>query len=104
MDGLPLVERSAPPQDRAILAEGIAYGHEKRSVIAGDLKLLSSPEEGYERVFRLGADRREAGVAEEPGDAEQLRRHLPGGDSAMGEQVEATDEIVEHLKALGYIE
>jgi arylsulfatase A-like enzyme len=104
MDGRSLLDGAAGPGDRPILAEGIAYGHEKRSVVAGDLKLLSSPEEGYEQVFRLGPDRTETEAVEDPEVADRLRRHLPGGASAMGEQVEATEEIVEHLKALGYIE
>ncbi len=100
LDGRSLLE---PLPDRAILAEELAYGYEKKSVIEGDLKLLAGPEEGYERLFRLGPERRETGTVEDPAALERLRRSLPG-DSAMGEQVEATDEIVEHLKALGYIE
>ncbi len=100
-DGRSLLE---PVEARPILAEGIAYGHEKKSVILSDLKLLSAPLDGYERVFRLGPDRREVEVVEDPSEAERLRAYLPGEESAMGEQVEASDEIVEHLKALGYIE
>jgi len=100
LDGRSLLEPIPP---RAILAEEIAYGYDKKSVIEGDLKLLAGPEEGYARLFALGPDRRESGTVDDPAALERLRLQLPGA-SAMGEQVEATDEIVEHLKALGYIE
>ncbi len=93
-----------PLGDRTIRAEGIAYGFEKTSVIDGDLKLLSAPQDGYERVFSLGPDRSEAGTVEDPLTAARLREHLPSGASAMGEQVESNPEILEHLRELGYIE
>jgi arylsulfatase A-like enzyme len=87
-----------------VLAEGVAYGYEKKSVILGDLKLLHAPDDGYERVFRLGPERLEAGAVEDPEAKELLRSYLPKGPSAMGEQVDATEEIEGHLRALGYIE
>jgi arylsulfatase A-like enzyme len=89
---------------RPVLAEGIAYGHEKASVVIGDVKLLTSPGDGYERTFRLGPDRREAGVVDDPGEAARLRAHLPQGPAVLGEQVEKTHEIERHLRDLGYIE
>lgn len=100
MDGKPLFEASP---DRPVLAGSVAYGHEKASVVLGDSKLLTSPLDGYEQVLELGPNRREIGASGDPTLAERLRRFLPGA-SAMGEQVEATDEIVSHLKTLGYIE
>ncbi|CAN5334248.1 sulfatase [soil metagenome] len=100
-DGRSLLGRE---EERPVLSEGIAYGFEKRSVVLGDRKLLSSPGDGYERVFGLGPDRQEVGVIEDPAGTERLRRHLPGESSVVGEQVEATEEILEHLRGLGYIE
>jgi arylsulfatase A-like enzyme len=91
-------------EGRAIRAEGIAYGHEKSSVIEGDRKLLHAPADGYERVFELGPDRTEVRTIEDPALAERLRGHLPTGASAMGEQVESDPEILGHLRELGYIE
>jgi membrane-anchored protein YejM (alkaline phosphatase superfamily) len=89
---------------RPVLAEGIAYGFEKRAVVLGDEKLLSAPGDGYERTFRLGPDRREVAAVDDEAVAERLRRLLPGEPRVMGEQVEGTEEIVEHLRGLGYIE
>ena len=101
MDGRSLLDRVDP---RPILAEGIAYGREKKAVVAGDSKLLSSPGDGYEHAFALGPDRRESGTIEDPVAIEALRRHLPGEPHVVGEQVVATREVVEHLRDLGYIE
>ncbi len=94
----------APEPSRAIRAEGIAYGYEKFAVIEGDRKLLHAPLDGYERVFELGPDRLEAGTIDDPLVAARLREHLPSGLAAMGEQVESSPEVIEHLRALGYIE
>jgi arylsulfatase A-like enzyme len=101
-DGRSLV-RDLPP-DRAVLAESIAYGFEKRAVIERDLKLLSAPGDGVERLYALGPDRREIGVVDAPADAGRLRSLLSSDRAEVGEQVEATDEIVEHLRNLGYLE
>ena len=87
-----------------IPAEGIAYGSEKSSVIVGDLKLLQSRAESYERLFRVGPDRRELGTLEDPQQLDRLRPLLPGEPAAIGEQVGATDEILRHLRSLGYVE
>jgi arylsulfatase A-like enzyme len=102
VDGRSLLD--AVERDRPVLGEGVAYGHEKRSVVVGNLKLLSSPGDRYERVFRLGPDRREAMEVADPALAEGLRRHLPSGPEAIGEQVVATEEMERHLRDLGYIE
>jgi hypothetical protein len=40
---------------------------------------------------------------DDPAAAGRMRRLIPG-HQAMGEQVERTDEIEEHLRHLGYIE
>jgi arylsulfatase A-like enzyme len=101
-DGHSLLE--PPDEGRPILAEAIAYGHEKRSVVHFDRKLLSAPGDGYERVFGLGADRRESEVVTDPSEVERLRRFLPEGPGAVGEQVASTEEIERHLRDLGYIE
>ncbi len=101
MDGTSLLGGVAP--DRPILSEGIAYGFEKASVVQGDLKLLSAPSDRFERLWRLGADRREASVVDDPDAVRRMLGAIPGRQ-AMGEQVERTDEIEEHLRHLGYIE
>jgi hypothetical protein len=69
-----------------------------------DTKLLSAPGDGYERAFRLGPDRREAGTIDDPALIDGLRRFLPGKPGPLGKQVEATREIEGHLRDLGYIE
>ena len=94
----------AAERSRAIRAEGIAYGYEKIAVIEGDRKLLHAPRDGYERVFALGPDRLEAGTVDDPLVAARLREHLPSGGAAMGQQIESSPEVLEHLRALGYIE
>jgi arylsulfatase A-like enzyme len=90
--------------DRPVHSEGIAYGHEKASVVVGDRKLLRSPGDGYERVFSLGPNRRETGEVDDPAEAERLRGHLPARPEQVGEQVALTGEIERHLHGLGYIE
>ena len=89
---------------RPVLSEGIAYGFEKKSVVFEDTKLLSAPGDGYERAFRLGPDRREAGTIDDPALIDRLRRFVPGEPARLGRQVEATREIEAHLRGLGYIE
>jgi arylsulfatase A-like enzyme len=101
VDGVSLLETVDP--DRPILSEGIAYGFEKASVVQGDRKLLSAPRDGFERLWRLGPDRREASVVNDPDALGRMRDAIPGRQ-AMGEQVERTDEIEAHLRHLGYIE
>lgn len=93
-----------PVEDRAILAEAIAYGHEKVAVIRGNQKLLCAPGDRYERLFRLGTNRMEAGVLEDPGAAAALSEYLPTDESVLGEQIETEPEVLEHLRQLGYIE
>ena len=104
LDGRSLLGPAA--ERRPIFAEAMAYGYEKRVVIEGDLKLLSAPGDDVERLYALGPDRREAGWVEDPAEVDRLRSMLqdPLLDPELGEQVEATDEIVEHLKNLGYID
>jgi arylsulfatase A-like enzyme len=101
VDGRSLLERVDP---RPILAEAIAYGHEKKAVVMGDRKLLSAPADGYERAVVLGRDRREAGTVEDPAEIAGLRRYLPTQPETIGEQLVATREMVDHLRELGYIE
>ncbi len=93
-----------PVASRPVLSEGIAYGHEKKSVVFEDTKLLSAPGDGYERAFRLGSDRREIGTIDDPALIDRLRRFVPGEPARLGKQVETTREIEEHLRDLGYIE
>jgi arylsulfatase A-like enzyme len=90
--------------DRPVLSEAIAYGHEKHSVVVGDLKMLRSPGDRYERVFRLGPDRREVEEVHDLSATDRLRRLVPRGPEAVGEQVVATEEIERHLRDLGYID
>jgi arylsulfatase A-like enzyme len=99
-DGTSILDGGARPP---VLAEAIAYGHEKTAVVDGDLKLLHAPADGYERVWALGPDRREQRAIDDPYQAARLREHVPTA-SAMGEQVRSTPEIEQHLRALGYIE
>jgi arylsulfatase A-like enzyme len=101
-DGRSLAGEIEP--DRAVIAEAIAYGHEKVAVIRGDRKLIHALDDGYERAFDLDADRVEMSAIEDPVAVASLREHLPTGRSAMGEQVEGDPEILEHLRELGYIE
>lgn len=100
-DGVSLLDRIDP--GRPVVAEGIAYGNEKKSVVAANSKLLSSPRDGYERAFRLGSSRLEESVEDES-VAGRLRALIPGGAGTMGEQAESSPEILEHLRGLGYIE
>jgi hypothetical protein len=83
---------------------GIAYGHEKQTVVRRNQKLLVSAGDGYERGFVLGPDRREAGVLDDPDAVDALRGLLPDAPAVVGRQLEATEEIEEHLRELGYIE
>jgi arylsulfatase A-like enzyme len=103
VDGWSLLDADRDWAGRPVLAEGVAYGHDKVSVVRGDLKLLASPGDGYERMWRLGADRRESEPLHETNLAADLRQHIPG-ESRFGEQVEATEEIEAHLRDLGYID
>lgn len=106
LDGVSLLEDSG---ERPILAEGIAYGHAKKTVILGDDKLLSSPLDGYERASTLGRQRTETGVLDDPARICALRALLPpdpdggAGQSEAG-RVAADEEIAGHLRDLGYIE
>jgi arylsulfatase A-like enzyme len=102
VDGRSLQDALDP--DRPVLAEGVAYGHEKHSVVTGDLKLLWSPGDRYERVFRLGSDRGELEEVQDVAIAERLRRLVPQGPGSIGEQVVVTEEIERHLRGLGYID
>jgi arylsulfatase A-like enzyme len=104
VDGRSLLEDGGSGADRPIFAEAIAYGFEKRAVIDGDLKLLSAPSDGYESLVRLGPDRLESERVEDPAEADRLRGLLPGAQEVLGEQVQATEEILEHLRGLGYID
>jgi len=101
MDGRSLLGRGP---ERPVVSQGIAYGHEKQSVVMGDRKLLVSGGDHYERLFKLGPDRREVAELDDPATVQELRAHLPGGQGAMGDQIEATDEIADHLRDLGYID
>jgi arylsulfatase A-like enzyme len=101
-DGHSLLDTSAT--DRPVVAGWIAYGFEKHAVIDADVKLLSAPGDGIERVYRLGRDRREIGTIDDGAIAARLRTLLPTDAVVTGEQVTATDEIEEHLRHLGYLE
>ena len=90
------------PQDRAILAEGIAYGHEKAAVIVGERKLLSSPGDAYERVFVLDDARTES--VGDASAADNLRPLLPPKLEVSGPTPRLTGEMADHLRELGYIE
>jgi len=92
------------PDERPIVAEGIAYGHEKKAVILGNDKLLLSPLDGYERVFALGEDRTEAEEIDDSSLLRGLRTHLPPDPGPLGDKAEVDDEIAGHLRGLGYIE
>ncbi len=105
LDGRSLVATAvADAAERPILAGAVAYGHDKASVVVGDAKLLSSPGDGYERAFVLGPGRTEAAPIEDPTTIARLRALLSAQGRAPGESVEATAEIEEHLRDLGYIE
>jgi arylsulfatase A-like enzyme len=103
VDGWSLVDAPVP-EDRPVPAMGIAYGHEKATVVVGDRKLLSAPGDGYERGFILGLDRRERGPLDGGEVLAELRAVLPAAPSKLGEQVEPTEEIEAHLRDLGYID
>ena len=93
------------PAGRPILDEGIAYGHEKMAVIRDDHKLLTSPLDGYERVFRLSpSDRTEKAAEDNAGLAAALHAEVPTDSGEGGRQVTETSEIAQHLSALGYFE
>jgi arylsulfatase A-like enzyme len=102
VDGRSLLSATDPL--RPILAEAVAYGYEKRAVIRGDRKLLVCPGDGIESLYELGPDRREAGALDDPAEATKLRDLLPAPVGVVGERVQATEEIVDHLRDLGYLE
>jgi arylsulfatase A-like enzyme len=92
------------PRGRPVLAEAIAYGHEKVAVVMDDHKLLSSALDGYERLFDLDSNRKEATAADDAEMATTLRAALPSESGEGGEQAEVTTEITKHLSELGYVE
>jgi arylsulfatase A-like enzyme len=102
-DGMSLLEPI--PSERPVLAEGIAYGRAKTAVIQGDLKLLSSAGDGYERIFVLGErDRKETPADAGETAATALRKLIPPDENEGGVQVKETAEIASHLAELGYVE
>lgn len=103
LDGVSLL--GDVPAERRILAQGIAYGHEKAVVIEAYRKLLSSPGDRYERTFALGPDRREDGIVTDPAIADRLRESLPEIPASLaGAPIEPSAEIESHLRDLGYLE
>jgi len=103
LDGVSLVGPEAEVIDRPVFAEAVAYGYEKRSIIASDEKVLVSTGDRYGRAFLLGPDRTEERGA--PADVfARLAPALSVAAPVVGPSVAANDEIVEHLRGLGYLE
>ena len=100
---LGLGDASEEARTRPVRAEAVAYGYEKRSVIAGDEKLLVSPGDDYSEVFVLGADRTESAAAPEE-VAHRLASLPTTGAPVPGPLSRANAEVLEHLRHLGYIE
>lgn len=91
---------------RPVRAEAVAYGHEKRTLIVGDEKILVSPGDNYAAATLLGPDRTETATAPPPGTLERLAALLAEDVQApvRGPSMQANEEVVAHLRHLGYLE
>jgi len=89
-----------PPEDRPRKAQAIRYGTEKRMVIDGDLKLIAS--QWGEELYDLRRDEQRDLAAERPDDVARLEQELPAQSS--GDAAELDPELIEQLRAVGYVQ
>jgi arylsulfatase A-like enzyme len=93
---------SLPP--RALLAEDVAYGFDKRAVLLGQKKLYEAPGDGISWVFDLEQDPGETSPCPEPELAQELQAYLPGVRKHVGRELEVDQETERRLRELGYLE
>jgi len=100
-------------EERDAFGESIAYGTERKTVLAGEWKYIVGLEDGLEELYHLGQDPLEQVnlAAGEAARLEQMRRRLAahleacgGRRQWSGERLALEGRMVEELQALGYIE
>ena len=89
---------------RAVLAEATAYGYEKKVVIQDNLKLYVSKGDSVSWVFDLSQDPKETRPLDLPEVAARLRAYLPDDAPIPDTITEMDAEVIERLRALGYME
>ena len=102
-DGVAGRDLADPPDDRALLCEETAYGHNQRAVWHDGEKVISVPATGEKLAFAL-----DGYLEDEPLDS--VPEHLETALSSFGEgvvggdQMEVGDDTRDRLEELGYLE
>jgi arylsulfatase A-like enzyme len=91
--------------ERPLISEGIAYGHEKKAVIKKNWKLIHSEGDGVSLLFDLSQDPEEKHNLAKlfPDKLAELKDLIPK-TQVTGETLEVDRDVQEQLRQLGYIE
>jgi arylsulfatase A-like enzyme len=89
---------------RVILSEATAFGYEKKAIYKGNHKLYFSKGDDVCWVFDLAEDEEERQPLHRPELVESLMQHLPQAAGNSGREMTADSEIIQRLRALGYVE